>query len=135
MLIPRIVNCANQIGIRCMICSPGFTLANNACLFRIDNCLKVTGTVCEKCNTGFVVASDGKCVDDPFAGLDLNCRLYDSATFNKCLACSGGFFLNTLGKCEQVDPLCRTFNVKNGFCLSCYAGYNLDNARGKCIRA
>ena len=132
--IPRIANCFNQIDTYCMQCNTGFNLVNNACVFMIENCLKVTGTNCEQCNEGYVL-SDEKCTADPFAGLDPNCRLYDLATFNKCLACSAGFFLNTLQKCEQVDPLCKTFNGNNGFCLSCYVGYTLDNARRKCIRA
>jgi hypothetical protein len=135
MLITRIANCLTQVDIKCNECSPGFNLVNNTCVFMIDNCLKVTGTVCEKCNEGYVLGSDGKCSADPFAGLDPNCRLYDLATFNKCLACSAGFFLNTLQKCEQVDPLCKTLNGKNGFCLSCYVGYTLDNTKGKCVKA
>jgi hypothetical protein len=134
ILVPRVSNCFIQAGSICTQCNAGFTLARNTCTFRISNCLKVTGTVCEQCREGFVVGSNGQCVADPFAGLDLNCRLYDQATFNKCLVCSGGFFLNTLGKCEQIDPLCRSFNGNNGFCLSCYVGFSLETTRGKCFK-
>ncbi len=50
--------------------------------------------ICTQCADGFMLSVNGQCSPDPFFGLDLNCRLYDKATFNKCLECSGGFFLN-----------------------------------------
>jgi hypothetical protein len=39
--------------------------------------------------------------------------------------------LNNEGKCAQASPLCKTFDKKNGNCLSCYNGYTILN--GACI--
>lgn len=98
--VPQIPNCVEQNVYTCHKCNTAYDLTSNNCVYHIDNCLAVEGTVCSKCATGYVVGSTGLCVvSDPFAGLDLNCRLYDLATFNKCLACSGGFFLNANSRC------------------------------------
>ncbi len=97
--MPKITNCATQVLNVCARCNTGYDLSNNICIYHVENCLKSTGTVCTQCADGFILGSNGKCSFDPFAGLDLNCRLYDLSTFNKCLSCSGGFFLNTQGKC------------------------------------
>lgn len=77
-----------------------YDLIANSCVYHIDNCKVVTGTVCSQCLDGYVLGSDEKCTAyDPFFNLDPNCRLYDSSVFNKCLTCSGGFFINSQGKC------------------------------------
>lgn len=34
-----------------------------------------------------------------------------------------------------MDPLCKTYNNKNGLCLSCYAGFTLDTINGKCLQS
>lgn len=39
--------------------------------------------------------------------------------------------MNNEGKCTQASPLCKTFDKKNGNCLSCYNGYTILN--GVCI--
>lgn len=48
------------------------------------------------------------------------------------MECSQGFFLGSNTLCQQVDPLCKTFNASNGFCTSCYGGFTLVPALGKC---
>ena len=37
----------------------------------------------------------------------------------------------SMGVCTMVDPLCKTFDDKNGNCLSCYDGRTLAN--GICV--
>jgi hypothetical protein len=33
----------------------------------------------------------------------------------------------TSGRCVGLNPLCKTSNLTNGNCLSCYPGYTLAN--------
>ena len=47
-----------------------------------------------------------------------------------CDECSQGFYYDNV-KCQQADPLCKTFNNRTGFCTSCYPGYQPSD--GKCI--
>lgn len=48
-----------------------------------------------------------------------------------CVKCSWGSFLNSKGKCQQANPLCKTFDQTNGKCLSCYPGFEVEE--GNCV--
>ncbi len=56
------------------------------------------------------------------------CAKWDN---EKCTQCSNRSYFNSSGICAPVDATCASFNDKNGLCLSCYKGYDLQN--GKCI--
>ena len=57
--------------------------------------------------------------------VDPNCRIKSNKT-NMCDECYHGFFYNVNNKlCQKLVGLCKDFNLTNGFCLSCYEGYNL----------
>lgn len=82
---------------------------------------------CLSCYNGYDL-SNGLCVlgrDTIYT--DSLCRAWSNG---QCRECSTrAYSIN--GVCTQVDPLCQTFNPTNGFCLSCFRGYNLvDN---KCV--
>ena len=47
------------------------------------------------------------------------------------MKCSTGSFFGENGKCQLVDLLCRTFDERDGACLSCYPAFKLENK--KCI--
>lgn len=51
-----------------------------------------------------------------------------------CKTCSFFFYRDSKGICQQVNPLCRTFDEKDtsGACQSCYIGYELKN--GECVK-
>lgn len=139
--IPKIQNCIIQSGTNCGKCLTGYDLVNmTSCVYHIDNCVKVNGMACFICADGYELKPNGQCslipvvIVDPALFFDPNCKTYDMVTFSKCLECGKGFFLNAKGTCEQVDPLCKTYNSVNGFCLSCYIGYTLDLINGKCSR-
>lgn len=34
--------------------------------------------------------------------------------------------MSSNGKCMQANPLCKTFNLNNGACTSCYPGYEVS---------
>lgn len=72
-----------------------------------------------------------KCISDtPSLGLNADpyCIKIDGT---KCLECNKGYFIANNGVCTQVDILCKTYSLENGFCTGCYTGYVLSNS--KCI--
>ena len=48
---------------------------------------------------------------------------------NVCIECSSGYIMRA-GACYVLNPLCRTSDPNNGYCLTCYQGYSLYN--GNC---
>ena len=42
-----------------------------------------------------------------------------------CVLCSKGSVMDGFGHCKLVSPLCRTYDEHNGYCLSCYDGFEL----------
>ena len=61
---------------------------------------------------------------EPIAQPDPYCLAYEG---NACSSCSQGYYISN-GKCQQINPSCRTSNSSTGECLSCYEGYVLRNA-------
>ena len=53
------------------------------------------------------------------------CNTFDS--HGKCTKCSFRAYFEPDGKCVNVNPQCKTFDNKNGDCLSCYVGYTLSD--------
>lgn len=43
-----------------------------------------------------------------------------------CKTCSSRFYMRN-SFCTPINPLCKTFNISTGNCLSCYPGYYLSN--------
>ena len=43
-----------------------------------------------------------------------------------CTECAKGTFFNAQGKCQVIDPLCKTFNPADGACTTCYTGYEVS---------
>lgn len=51
----------------------------------------------------------------------------------KCVVCSSKSYLNSqTGRCESIDPLCASYDLKSGACQRCYNGYEIKE--GKCLR-
>lgn len=60
------------------------------------------------------------------------CSKWDNTT-RICLQCANRAYFNNQGVCILIDNQCNTWDRYDGFCLTCYAGYNLFN--GTCILA
>lgn len=60
--------------------------------------------------------------------MDKFCSAYNNSV---CISCSFGYYFDSAKRCQQVNPLCLTYDSLNGNCLSCYIGYSLQSA--KCI--
>lgn len=61
---------------------------------------------------------------------DSLCALWKDRT---CLRCAERAYFDQMGICKGIDTNCYTWDLFDGYCLSCYKGYNLKN--GACILA
>ena len=80
------------------------------------------------CYPGFGIVEDTCLPGVSTSQYDPNCNTFDG---NICTKCSKGFYLGQDSKCKRVNPSCKTYNPSNGFCTSCYAGYEVSN--GLCV--
>jgi len=53
---------------------------------------------------------------------DANCKTFKDGA---CTECSKNFYFNDQGKCIQIDPFCKTFDISSKTCLECYSGFRL----------
>lgn len=131
-IVIRNIGCKTYEKGRCVACSTRYYLdAENICQPVNPNCnaYNITNGACLSCYAGFGLIED-TCLPGIFANsFDPNCNTFNGDT---CVKCSLGFFLNA-GKCQGVDPTCKSFDQNNGTCLSCFAGYELSN--GSCVVA
>jgi len=56
------------------------------------------------------------------AVINPNCLAFN---LTKCLNCKVGYYVGIKSICTPVNPLCLTYNMINGGCLSCNAGFHL----------
>lgn len=145
----------NPLSGACTVCYPGYGLSGNSCvqgLSQDPNCKTFQGSNCQDCVSGFYIGSDNKCKQasplcktfDPRSGAcltcfngyevssgtciiaksqDPNCRKYEN---NYCVSCYQGFVAIN-GKCMQQNPLCKSLDMNNGGCLSCWPGYTISD--------
>ena len=78
---------------------------------------------CLSCYPGYYLAG-GACWAGNDPNLDPNCNL--RSLKGTCLQCIASYYLNSNGYCTVANPLCRTYNLTNGHCLSCYKGYTVS---------
>lgn len=143
----------------CTDCYPGYTLGNGLCTVFVGdpNCLKTNPNGgCLNCSRGFFLDISGRCKQvNPLCkgadskGLCIDCypgytlvsgaciigRTKVQANCFKvqngiCTKCFSRYYLNNVGECQPINPLCKTFNP-SGACTSCYPGYSLIN--GECL--
>ena len=53
--------------------------------------------------------------------LNPGCKRFDSG--NICAQCSDRYYKDSQGICQPVSQHCKTYNVKDGACTSCYDGF------------
>lgn len=83
---------------------------------------------CTTCFPGYGLSNEGQCIVG--VSVDTNCK---NMVGGSCKDCVSGFYVGSEGKCKQASPLCRTFDSKNGNCLTCYNGYEVSS--GACVIA
>jgi hypothetical protein len=119
-------HCAEFLQGICTKCSLGYVFeADGLCGLVSANCKtfdEVTGK-CLSCYLGFAL-EDGACLagNSSSSAIDPNCAAFAAGA---CVRCSKNFYFGANGTCLGVNPLCQTFDLTNGHCLSCYQSYVL----------
>jgi len=109
---------------KCTQCYPNYYLsANGSCPLSNPLCKTINNTNgdCLTCYPGYIV-KDKTCIIPTASDADANCiKFYSSGNCSSCYV--GYYILN--GVCTKINILCKTYNLVNGYCLSCYPGYTL----------
>jgi proprotein convertase subtilisin/kexin type 5 len=118
---------------KCTVCSTNWVFDSNGLCIPVSDQCRTSNTqgLCDSCYRGYDIVN-GSCVfsssnSAPLA--DAGCHIWNWTT-NACEVCSDRWVLANTGACAQVSDLCETYS-SNGFCSSCYAGYDLAN--GTCV--
>ena len=82
---------------------------------------------CTGCYPGFALSGPKCMLAATTTAIDTNCLNY---TGGRCVQCSLRYIVGANGICQNVNPLCNTYNPA-GACLSCYPGYGVSN--GNCV--
>jgi hypothetical protein len=122
------VNCkaSDSNGI-CTACYSGYRLNSAKCL-RIDPLCKTyaaAAAACDSCYSGYTL-NNGQCVvttEEAMLNNDPFCIKSQGAA---CLTCANGYYLATSGVCSQLNALCKSSDMGNGYCTECYTGYILS---------
>ncbi|ELP95300.1 hypothetical protein EIN_141620, partial [Entamoeba invadens IP1] len=114
----------------CLHCQDGFysTEKSSICLQCNVNCLICNNTNgnCTTCISGYGLDELSNCHICPVG-------TYANSANNKCQQCGDKTYQPNEGQtyCISCDINCETCGSVSGKCLTCYAGYGLDN-NGKC---
>jgi len=113
----------------CIQCSSNFYLTPEGKCKQANPLCKTfdpsTGA-CLTCYSGYVIQGI-ICILGGSTNIDVNCAQFSTTNSSLCVKCSNNYYINPKGVCAQFNTLCKTSNTTNGFCLSCYAGYSLQN--------
>jgi hypothetical protein len=133
--------CRNYSNGRCLECSQNWVInGNSVCVPVSDQCQTHNGTTgwCLTCYGGYsladVLAANGSVINricnvtypNDVALTNPGCKTFENGA---CVACSKNWVAEANGICQPVSSFCRTHNLTNGWCLSCYQGYALTEAK------
>ena len=159
---PITTNCQTYVNNVCTACIAGYNLSINSltCFAKIDNCVDQTNQLCNNCDVNFVLAFDGSqcygaianCVDqtnneclqcaDTYTPLDnlsqclfiQDCQSYIQLLSYPCGVCKIGFIKSFNGlTCTSSILNCLVFNADGSACVSCKAGFNVQNLGQSCV--
>lgn len=87
---------------------------------------------CLSCWPGYTLANSNCIVTQIQVQADPYCINFINGV---CTNCSSGYYYNSNDRiCKALDPICKTSDMTNGRCASCYPGYIL-NDQYKCVVA
>ncbi len=123
-------NCKTFNGSVCVECSKGAVFNPfKVCIIVDPSCFTYNSDngACTGCYPGFALSGSICVLSTASTVIDPNCLNYTSG---KCVQCSLRYIIGANGACQNVNPLCNTYNP-SGACLSCYPGYGVFN--GNCV--
>lgn len=110
----------------CVKCSNGYYFDSNRTCTLADTLCKgfdQNNGDCLSCYAGYKLAN-GRCNVDNSSNLNPFCQTFANGT---CVACSKGYYFDSNKICQQIDPLCKTFDYNTNTCTACYMGFTLAN--------
>ena len=117
------VNCQTLNGNLCTQCYTGYYVGKNGNCLQINPLCRTVNQAngaCTSCYSGYEI-NGGNCV--PAVSKDKNCKRFDNNNSgNYCQECYKGFVAIN-GKCSVQNPLCKTIDITNGACTTCWPGY------------
>ena len=115
----------------CVECAKRFFMNYGKCEKIDDLCREWDDSgKCKSCYKGYVI--EGKsCIRDPYEFAPSKDSLCAEWKDRVCLKCAERAYFNDYDKCVAVSDFCKTWDVFDGQCLSCYDGYDLQ--KGKCV--
>ena len=123
--------CAKWDGNLCIECSRRWVFNDQSvCVPVSDDCRTWNERgACLTCYSGYMLNSNQCLVDEnPFAP-EREDPLCATWAGNTCIECAERAYFNANDKCQPVSDQCQTYDPLDGFCLSCYGGYTLNNGR------
>ena len=122
---PKDPNCANVTNGVCQKCSKGFYLLNGKCQLIDPQCKNFDMTLleCTQCYSGYNLAANKKCVVAPPSTTMVGCAEIKN---NTCVKCARDYWQDVNKGCNKVDPICKSFDLANGNCLTCYDGFKVQ---------
>ncbi len=125
-------NCAKYNGTVCSLCSNRYYFGPTSFCIPVNplcNTYNSANGACLTCYPGYSISGIACIVSARQS--DPNCKSFSAG--GPCTSCYNGFYLSqTQLLCMPLSPLCKTSNLTNGFCLSCFPGYSV-NAAGSCV--
>lgn len=112
----------------CLECFSGYFLTVGRRCQRMDPLCRTytpNNASCVTCYEGYT-ERNGECLISsqvPDANNDPYCIKADG---QRCVECAQGYYMDSDGVCQQLNPLCRNSDMTNGACLSCYEGYEVS---------
>jgi hypothetical protein len=108
----------------CTSCVNSATLEAGLCIAISSTCADNSTAPCTNCPDGYVIVS-GSCVQ--INSFNFLCTDFTNSTCTKCME---GYYLFK-GGCTYANPLCATYFMNNGSCISCFSKYVLVD--GICV--
>ena len=133
----NINHCASATGSakgpQCIKCENGYFLSDNKCLYPntlVSNCLEYFDHgQCSRCNDNYLLSKDkSKCTTE-ISKAGSQCMVGFESLKPKCSICSGGYFFDQTGACQQCSTevsncaLCDINNLSR--CLVCSSGHHM----------
>jgi hypothetical protein len=113
----------------CVECAKGAIFnSQGVCIVVDPSCLSYNDSTgaCTACYSGYSISGRTCVLSNTTSSHDPNCRTF--LTADVCSECSKRYFINGLGRCQLVSPLCNNYDATTGSCLTCYPGYELQGA-------
>lgn len=128
-------NCRTFNNNICIECSKG-SIFNifGVCIIVDPSCLTFDENdgACTSCYPGYTVSGKNCLKANKTDGRDPFCKQFLQDT-DVCVECSTRYFINGFGLCQEVNPLCNTYDTLTGNCQTCYPGFELSGVN--CIKA